>query len=184
LVAESKPRGSWLGRIGISQDVPPGLRSRIALRVAAALLPLCRAAGVAQYVNTAHNRELLERALVARGEAALAHLSTALQELRILLEAISALPLDGHADGEVCGDAFRRIVLLNKDVSSLHLMGVDGLTLCSAPAMAAGTDRKTARARRRSKISFPMQGRPIFPGRLSMPLWLGSSFPIWYRLPV
>lgn len=140
MVAESKPRGSWLGRIGISQDVAPGLRSRIALRVAAALLPLCLAAGVAQYVNTLHNRELRERALVARGEAALAHLSTALQELRILLEATSALPLGGNAEGGVCGDAFRRIVLLNKDVSSFHLIDVDGRTLCSAPAMAAGTD--------------------------------------------
>ena len=140
MVAESKPRRSWLGRIGISQDLPPGLRSRIALRVAAALLPLCLAAGVAQYVNTVHNRELRERALIARGEAAIAHQSTALQELRILLETISALPLGDHSDGEVCSDAFRRIILQNKDVSSLHLIGVDGKTRCSAPAIATGDE--------------------------------------------
>ncbi|MBC7101836.1 MAG: hypothetical protein H5U13_01220 [Parvibaculum sp.] len=116
------------------------MRSRIALRVAAALLPLCLAAGVAQYVNTVHNRELRERALIARGEAAIAHQSTALQELRILLETISALPLGDHAGGEVCSDAFRRIILQNKDVSSLHLVGVDGKTLCRAPAMATGDE--------------------------------------------
>lgn len=110
------------------------------MRVAAALLPLCLAAGVAQYVNTVHNRELRERTLVARGEAAIAHQSTALQELRILLETISVLPLGGNKDSEACSDAFRRIILQNKDVSSLHLIGVDGKVRCSAPAMATGDD--------------------------------------------
>ena len=104
------------------------------MRLAVALLPLCLAAEVAQYVNAVHNRDLREKTLVARGESILARQSTALQELHILLETISVLPLGSPADGEVCNDTFRRIVLQNPDISSLHLIGLDGEALCSAPA--------------------------------------------------
>lgn len=104
------------------------------MRLAVALLPLCLAAEVAQYVNAVHNRDLREKTLVARGESILARQSTALQELHILLETISVLPLGSPADGEVCNDTFRRIVLQNQDISSLHLIGLDGEALCSAPA--------------------------------------------------
>lgn len=104
------------------------------MRLAVALLPLCLAAEIAQYVNAVHHRDLRERTLVARGEATLARQSTALQELHILLETISALPLGDPANGQICNDTFRRIVLQNPDISSLHLVGLDGDALCSAPA--------------------------------------------------
>ncbi|MEP2758799.1 MAG: histidine kinase dimerization/phosphoacceptor domain -containing protein, partial [Hyphomicrobiales bacterium] len=104
------------------------------MRLAVALLPLCLAAEIAQYVNAVHHRDLRERALVARGEAVLGRQSTALQELHILLETISALPLGDPANGQICDDTFRRIVLQNSNISSLHLIGVEGKSLCSAPA--------------------------------------------------
>jgi len=110
------------------------------MRVGAALLPLCLAAGIAQHVNTVHNRELRERALIARGEAALAYQSTALQELRILLETISVLPLVNRTDGETCSDTFRRIILQNANISSLHLINVDGKISCGAPPPARGDE--------------------------------------------
>lgn len=120
------------------REARPGLRSRIALRLAVALLPLCLAAEIAQYVNTIYHRELRAEALVARGESILARQSTSLQELRILLETISALPLGSRRDGEICNETFRRIVLQTSDISSLHLIAMDGETLCSAPAPLIG----------------------------------------------
>lgn len=116
------------------------MRSRIALRLAVALLPLCLAAEIAQYVNTVYHRELRAETVVAHGESILARQSTSLQELRILLETISAIPLGSRTDGEVCNETFRRIVLQTPDISSLHLIALDGDTLCSAPAPLTGKE--------------------------------------------
>src|SRR5690606_6173361 len=88
-----------------------------------------------QYSNTVHNRSLRESALVARGEAILARQGSALQELNILLETISALPLGNPTNSNVCDETFRRIVLQNREISSLHLIALDGTTVCRTPQL-------------------------------------------------
>ena len=134
MATESRAGKVWLVRLGRMREARLGLKSRIALRLAVALLPLCLAAEIAQYAITVHNQELRERALISRGEATLARQSTKLRELRNLLETISVLPLGDPADSGSCSETFRRIVLQNQDISSLHLMGLDGGPICSAPA--------------------------------------------------
>ncbi|HCX68798.1 MAG TPA: hypothetical protein DHK64_15045, partial [Rhodobiaceae bacterium] len=117
------------------------------MRLAIALLPLCLAAEIAQYVNAVHHHDLRETALVARGEAVLGRQSTVLQELRILLETISALPLGTPANGQICDDAFKRIILQNSSISSLHLIGLEGKTLCSAPIPLSSQEERAATPR-------------------------------------
>lgn len=129
------------------RNARPGLKSRIALRLAIALLPLCLAAEIAQYVNAVHHHDLRETALVARGEAVLGRQSTVLQELHILLETISALPLGTPANGQICDDAFKRIILQNSSISSLHLIGLEGKTLCSAPIPLSSQEERAATPR-------------------------------------
>ena len=134
MVAESVPR-RWLRRFGRSPGGRLTLQTRIAIHLAIALLPLCLAAEIAQYSSALHNRSLRESALVSRGEAILARQSNALEELSILLETISALPLGNPANGNVCEETFRRIVLQNRKISSLHLIALDGKTVCRTPEL-------------------------------------------------
>lgn len=130
----------WLKRLGRSPENRLTLQTRIAIHLAIALLPLCLAAEIAQYSSTLHNRSLREGALVARGEAILARQGSALQELNILLETISALPLGNPANSNVCEETFRRIVLQNREISSLHLISLDGTTVCRTPALRPDRD--------------------------------------------
>jgi len=139
LAAESVPN-KWLRRFGRSPSGRLTLRTRIAIHLAVAILPLCLAAEIAQYSNALHNRSLRESALVSRGEAILARQSSALQELNILLETISALPLGNPSNSNVCDETFRRIVLQNRKISSLHLIALDGETVCRTPQLRPGAD--------------------------------------------
>lgn len=125
---------TWLMRFSRRSDTKLSLRTRIAIHLAIALLPLCIAAEIAQYSIAVHNRALRDKALVSEGEAVLASQSTALQELNVLLDTIVVLR---PGDAAECPDMFRRIVAQNDEISSLHLFAPDGTTICRAPELPA-----------------------------------------------
>lgn len=125
---------NWLGRLEGRRHARPTLRTRIAIRLAIVLLPLCLGAEIAQYAIALHHQSLRDKALVARGEAVLASQGSALQEMSILLETVSALPASRPSDRESCNDTFRRIAAQHKDISSLRLIALDGTTTCRGPA--------------------------------------------------
>lgn len=115
------------------------LRSRVAMRLALILLPLCIAAEVAQYSHMLHTRALREQVAIASGESVLVRQRNALQEINTFLDTISAaLPAD-IGDADACADVFRRVLPQSRNVTSLRLFTLSGETVCSAPTRAAGS---------------------------------------------
>lgn len=128
---------NWLRHFGRSPEGRPTLQSRVALRLAFILLPVCLAAGFAQYSQILHSGALREQVAIASGEATLVRHRSALQEIEIFLETISsALPGDIE-DAQACDDVFRRVLPQNGYVASLRLLTLDGGTVCSVPARPA-----------------------------------------------
>ncbi|MFN4353744.1 histidine kinase dimerization/phosphoacceptor domain -containing protein [Parvibaculum sp.] len=115
------------------------LRSRVAMRLALILLPLCIAAEVAQYSHMLHTRALREQVAIASGESVLVRQRNALQEINTFLDTISAaLPAD-IGDADACADVFRRVLPQSRNVTSLRLFTLSGETVCSVPTRAAGS---------------------------------------------
>lgn len=128
---------TWLRLFSRGTNSRLSLRTRIAIHLAIALLPLCLAAEIAQYSIALHNRSLQGKALVARGEALLSSQGNVLRETNVLLETVATLQTGNIAD---CQDHFRRIVAQNREISSLRLVSPDGVTICGAPGLSAGSD--------------------------------------------
>ncbi|ABS61674.1 signal transduction histidine kinase [Parvibaculum lavamentivorans DS-1] len=126
-------RTNWLKRVERWRRTRPTLRTRIAVRLAIALLPLCLAAEIAQYTIAVHNQSLRDKALVARGETILASQGGVLQEMNALLDTVSILLASSPSSPASCNETFRRIVAQHRDISSLRFLAPDGSTICRGP---------------------------------------------------
>jgi hypothetical protein len=123
---------NWLKHIGRSPEGRLTLQSRVALRLAFILLPICLAAGFAQYNQLLHDRALREQLAIASGEATLARQRAALQEINVFLEAASSALPGGIGDTAACAEILRQLLPQNGHIVSLRLFAPDGKTLCSS----------------------------------------------------
>lgn len=137
---------TWLKRLRGARPERLSLRTRIAISLAIALLPLCLAAEIAQYSEVARNGALQEKALITRGEAVLAGQSRALSSVGNLLDTISLLPLGNPVNRQLCNDMFRRMIVHNTDVSSIRLVAEGGNIVCQAPQQATATQAGATQA--------------------------------------
>ena len=135
LFSESK----WLKRFQGARPERLSLRTRIAISLAIALLPLCLAAEIAQYSEAVRTSALREKALITQGEAVLAGQGRSFSSVSNLLDTISLLPLGTPVDRQVCDDMFRRIIVRNADVSSIRLVAEGGNIVCQAPQQTTAT---------------------------------------------
>mgnify|MGYP003626997971 CR=1 FL=1 len=133
---------TWLKRLRGARPERLSLRTRIAISLAIALLPLFLAAEIAQYSEVARNGTLQEKAVITRGEAVLAGQGRALASVGNLLDTISLLPLGNPVDRQLCSDMFRRIIVQNADVSSIRLIAAGGDIVCQAPQPATATQEQ------------------------------------------
>lgn len=129
---------NWLKYFGRSAEGRPTLQSRVALRLALILLPLCAAAEIAQYSHLLHTRSMREQVAVAAGEVALTRQRSTLQEISVFLETAAAALPGEIGDAAACEDIFRRLLPHSRNVTSLHLFTLNGETVCRSPAPPAG----------------------------------------------
>lgn len=124
---------NWLKQFGRSPEGRLTLQSRVAIRLALILLPVCAAAGFAQYSDFVHTQALRESVAMESGEATLMQQRNLLQEVNIFLETISASLPSRFVDRDDCQDLFRRVLPQSRHVTSLHLMTLEGGTVCRSP---------------------------------------------------
>lgn len=131
---------NWLKHFGRSPEGRPTLQSRVAIRLALILLPICIAAGVAQYSHMLHTSALHEQVAISSGQTTLVRQRSTLQEINIFLETISAALPANIADAEACTDVFRRVLPQSRHVTSLRLFTLDGETVCRSPLRPADNE--------------------------------------------